>query len=91
MKHGEFDEAILMLQKILVITKLKQPSKGDNGEVARVQRKLAEAFGLKGDLTEATRLKVEAEAMRREIQGQQFHELPDNDLSYAMMNFHAFW
>ncbi|KXG48434.1 Tetratricopeptide-like helical [Penicillium griseofulvum] len=91
MKRGEFDEAILMLQKVLVITKLKQPSKGDNGEVARVQRKLAEALELKGDLLEATRLKVEAEAMRREIQGQRFHELPDSDLSYAMMNFHAFW
>lgn len=80
-----------MLQKVLVITKINQSSKGDSGEVARIQRKLAEALELKGDSIEALKLKTETEEMRREIQGQRYYELPDNDLSYAMMNFHAFW
>lgn len=79
------------MRKVLIITKLNQPFKGDNGEVARVQRKLAEALELKGGVEEALALKLDAEAMRKEIQGLRFDELPDNDLSYAMMNFHAFW
>jgi hypothetical protein len=29
--------------------------------------------------------------MRKEIQGSRFSSLEDNDLSYAMMSFHAFW
>lgn len=80
-----------MLQKVFIITKLNQPFKGDNGEVARVQRKLAEALELRGDAEEALKLKLDAETMRKEIQGHRFDELPDSDLSYAMMNFHAFW
>ena len=80
-----------MLQQVLLIAKLIQPSKGDPGEVARVQRKLAEVYEQKGALDEATRLKNEAEAMRKEVQGERFAELPDCDLSYAMMSFHAFW
>lgn len=80
-----------MLQKVLIIAKLNQPFKGDNGEVARMQRKLAEAMELKGNTQEALQLKADAEKMRKEIQGQRFDELPDSDLSYAMMNFHAFW
>lgn len=80
-----------ILQEVLIVTKLNQPSKGDNGEVARAQRKLAEAYELKGVLHEATRLRTEAEAMRKEIQGPRFEELPDCDLSYAMMSFHACW
>jgi hypothetical protein len=80
-----------MLRGILVVAKLKQPSKGDNGEVARIQRKLAEALDLKGETAEASSLKTEAESMRQAIQGPRFAELPDNDLNYAIMNFHAFW
>lgn len=80
-----------MLQKTLIITKLNKGLKGDNGEVARVQRKLAEALELKGDVEEALKLKLDAEAMRKDIQGHRFDELPDSDLSYAMMSFHAYW
>jgi hypothetical protein len=54
-------------------------------------QKVAEAHELKGDITEATKLKTTAEAMRKEIQGDRFDLLPDEDLSYAMMNFQAFW
>lgn len=80
-----------MLRNVLLIARLNQPSKGDYGEVARIQRQLAKAHECRGDIEEAQRLMNEAENMRREIQGSRFKELPDCDLSYAMMNFHAFW
>jgi hypothetical protein len=79
------------LQRVLIIAELNEPSKGDKGETARIMRKLAEAHELNGDITKATNLKTRAEAMRKEIQGDRFDLLPDTDLSYAMMNFHAFW
>ena len=75
----------------MIVAQLNEPSKGDKGETARIMRKLAEAHELKGDVAEAMRLKASAEAMRKEIQGDRFESLPDEDLSYAMMNFHAFW
>lgn len=80
-----------MLQTLLVIAELNEESKGDKGEIARITRKLAEAFELKGEYETARDLKKSAESMRREIQGDRFTELPDTDLSYAMMSFHAFW
>ena len=79
------------LQRSLVVAELNEVSKGDKGETARVTRKLAEAYELKGDRDTAKDLKESAESMRREIQGDRFEELPDEDISYAMMNFHAFW
>jgi len=54
-------------------------------------RKLAEAYELSGDEAQSTSLKKRAEAMRKEIQGPRFATLPDEDQSYAMMSFHAFW
>lgn len=54
-------------------------------------RKLAEAHLLTGDEEEGNSLKTQAEAMRKEKQGDRFDQLPDEDLSYCMMNFHAFW
>ena len=80
-----------MLKELMILASLNQVSKGDMGEVARVERKLAEAFDLKGDFEEASRLKAAAETKRKDIQGARFDELPDCDLSYAMMNFHAIW
>lgn len=81
----------IALQKILIISQLNERSKGDKGETARITRKLAEAYQLKGETEKAAELKMEAEAMRKEIQGSRFDLLPDEDLSYAMMSFHAFW
>ncbi|KAJ4253831.1 hypothetical protein NW762_010226 [Fusarium torreyae] len=91
MERGSYNQAILILEEVLIIAKLLQPSKGDSGEVARVQRKLAEAYQQKGDIAKAEKFKFDAERMRREVQGDRFPELPDCDLSYAMMSFHAFW
>ncbi|KAM5367170.1 hypothetical protein ACJZ2D_010160 [Fusarium nematophilum] len=95
MKRGEYNEAMhlrlsSMLQDVLRVAEQLEHAKGDKGEVARVQRKLAEAYQLKGETAEAEILKDEAEQMRREIQGDRFSELPDCDLSYAMMSYHAY-
>ena len=56
-----------------------------------VTRKLPEAFELLGEYDTTKMYRESAEGMRREIQGERFEELSDNDLSYAMMSFHAFW
>lgn len=54
-------------------------------------RRLSEALELKGDSVEAFSLKMEAEAIRREIQGERFEELPDCEHSYNLMVYKAFW
>jgi hypothetical protein len=79
------------LSKLLIIAQLNEKGKGDKGETARVMRKLAEAYELNGDIEKSGSLREQAEAMRKEIQGARFEMLPDNDLSYAMLSFHAFW
>ena len=79
------------LQKLVLVARLNEGSKGDKGETARIMRKLAEAFELSGESQTAQETKELAESMRKEIQGDRFDELPDSDLSYAMMSFHAFW
>lgn len=82
------------LEQNLIIAQLNEKGKEDKGEIARVLRKLAEAFHLRGadgDAVKAEDFRVHAEAMREEIQGPRFATLGDSDLSYAMMNFHAFW
>lgn len=79
------------LRKALQMAQRNTPSKGDEGEVARMQRKLAEALEMKGESDEAAKLKNLAETTRREIQGARFESLPDCDLSYAMMNHFVLW
>lgn len=79
------------LRKALQMAQRNTPSKRDEGEVARIQRKLAEALEMKGELEEAAKLKNLAETMRKEIQGARFESLPDCDLSYAMMNHFDLW
>ncbi|KAL8902975.1 MAG: hypothetical protein Q9207_004248 [Kuettlingeria erythrocarpa] len=83
MKKGEFAKAIANLQRLLVVAQLNEESKGDKGETARVTRKLAEAYELNGEIEKAKELKDSAESMRREIQGDRYPELPDDDLSLA--------
>lgn len=79
------------LEAVLVIAKVNEPAKGDKGEVARIQRRLAEAYEKKGVMDKADKLKTEAEQMRKEIQGARYYELPDTDLSYAMMAWKGRW
>lgn len=79
------------LSKILIIAQLNESSKGDKGETARALRKLAEAYELNGDQEQGSNYKLQAETIRKQIQGARFEKLPDEDQSYAMMSFHAFW
>ncbi|TGO07322.1 hypothetical protein BTUL_0292g00080 [Botrytis tulipae] len=95
-KRKQYDIAILQstsndLSKILIIAQLNESSKGDKGETARVLRRLAEAYELNGDQEQGSNYKMQAETIRKQIQGARFEKLPDEDQSYAMMSFHAFW
>lgn len=76
---------------MLELAKRREFSKGDQGETSRVTRKLAEAYELKGDVARAREYRDSAEAMREAIQGPQFSDLEDTDLSYAMMSFNGHW
>lgn len=67
------------------------PSKGDEGEVARMQSKLAEALDMRGESKEAATLRKLAETTRGKKQGARFESLPDCDSSYATMNYFHFW
>jgi hypothetical protein len=46
---------------------------------------------MKGDHGKAAELKAEAEAYRKEIQGDRFTQLPDCERSYNLMVYKAFW
>ncbi|KAF7904611.1 hypothetical protein EAF00_001945 [Botryotinia globosa] len=90
-KRKQYDIAINDLSKILIIAQLNESSKGDKGETARVLRKLAEAYELNGDQEQGSKFKLQAETIRKQIQGARFEKLPDEDQLYAMMSFHTFW
>lgn len=91
MKQGKLVEAIDTLRETILISKIKETSKGNRGETARVMRRLAEALHLNGEVEEAEALKSEAEAIRRQIQGTRFEELGDTEQSYNMLVYVAFW
>jgi hypothetical protein len=56
------------IRGILLICGLREKEKGDQGETARVTRRLAEATALKGLTEEAAKLTAAAEKLRKEIQ-----------------------
>ncbi|KAJ5113782.1 hypothetical protein N7456_002316 [Penicillium angulare] len=62
-----------------------QDSKGDNGEIARVTRKLAECAFYMGNSKKGESLSEIAENMRKELQDDYSGEYDDNDQSYDML------
>ena len=79
------------MRKLLLICELREKSKGDKGEIARVTRRLAEAMGLKGEAEEEARLIQSAEKMRCEIQKGRPWQLPDEERSYDLLVWNEYW
>lgn len=80
-----------LLRKTKVICQLNERVKGDQGDTARVLRCLSEALEGSEDHEEAKKLKIEAEEIRRKIQGHRYEELPDNEQSYNLLVYQLFW
>ena len=70
---------------------ITESTKGDKGEVSRVSRRLAEALELDGQVDEAQKLKLEAEDIRKEMQGERFANLPDTEHSYNLLVCMNYW
>ena len=73
------------LRQTLYIAEFNAAAKGDNGEVARVSRKLATALYEQKDFTEARQLHKSAEEVRKQLQGALYSDLPDTDSSYDVL------
>ena len=70
---------------------LRREAKGDDGEIARITRRLAKALELNGNLVEAQSLQREAETMRKTIQWDRKWQLPDEDRSYDVLVWNEYW
>lgn len=70
---------------------LSEKKKGDRGDTARHIRRLADALRLNGEEEEAEQRRLEAETIRKEVQGERFHTLPDDERTYNLMVYKAFW
>ncbi|KAI4654999.1 uncharacterized protein J4E78_007179 [Alternaria triticimaculans] len=88
--NNEHFEAVDRLNRTLDLCRVAEKNKGDAGDTARVMRKLAEALELAGDKTGRFK-RLEAEAVRRKLQGSRAEELGDTERSYNMLVFVAFW
>lgn len=59
--------------------------KGDKGDIARVLRRLAEAYQRSGDQEASEVSRKTAEMIRQELQGVRFENLPDSEESYDLL------
>ncbi|CAN9407555.1 unnamed protein product [Alternaria alternata] len=89
-RQKKYHEAIERLGRTLDLCRVAEKNKGDAGDTARVMRRLAEALELAGDKTGKYK-RLEAEAVRRKLQGSRAEELGDTERSYNMLVFVAFW
>jgi len=68
-----------------LIAQYNVPQKGDQGDVARVQRRLAELHFRKGREVEGQNLFEIAEMARKEIQGPEWETSGDSEWSYNLL------
>lgn len=73
------------LHEALLIAQYNVPQKGDQGGVARVQRRLAELHLKKCRVEEGQTLQREAESVRRQLQGDQWKDLEDSEASFNLL------
>jgi hypothetical protein len=80
-----------MLNRLDAVSRLRERAKGDKGEIARVTRILADAWHLKGNDVESTRLVTAAEKMRLDIQKDRTWQLLDEKRSYDILVWNEYW
>jgi hypothetical protein len=79
------------LRRTLDLCRVAEKNKGDAGDTARVMRRLAEALEKAGVSKDGAMLRLEAESVRRKLQGSRAETLGDTERSYNMLVFVAFW
>jgi hypothetical protein len=72
-----------------LISEANEKAKGDQGDTARIMRRLADAMIANDQVEEGITLKEEAERIRETVQGERFKDLPDCEESYDLMVFHG--
>jgi hypothetical protein len=80
-----------ILRKALAVARFRAAAKSDQGEVARVLRRLSDALEMNSQFQEAKELKDEAETIRRGLQGEMYDQLGDTEQSYNTLVYVAFW
>ena len=70
---------------------ITEPLKSDKGEIARIVRRLAEAFEIDGQQEKTKELKADAEVMRKIIQGARFEDLSDTEHNYNLLVCINYW
>ncbi|WEW60104.1 hypothetical protein PRK78_005589 [Emydomyces testavorans] len=90
-KQQRYENAIELLAQTKVICRFYEVLKGDQGDTARVLRALAEAYEGLGRHEEAEEHRIQAEDIRKQIQGERFNELPDCEQSYNLLVYQTFW
>jgi hypothetical protein len=75
----------LRLGEALLIAQHNEDEKGDQGDVARVIRRMAEAYIRKGETEDGLKLWQTAETMRKELQGDRYAQLPDTEETYNLL------
>jgi hypothetical protein len=90
-KHSNYSLHSNLLEKTRLICQLNEKRKGDQGDTARVLRRLAEAYELNGEVSKAASMKQTAERIRELLQGERFEELGDTELSYDLLVYSSYW
>jgi hypothetical protein len=80
-----------LLKRTRLVCQLNEKRKGDRGDTARVLRRLAEAYELKGDAAQAASFKEMAEDIRKQLQKERFSELGDTEQSYDLLVYSSYW
>ncbi|RDW67055.1 hypothetical protein BP5796_09804 [Coleophoma crateriformis] len=79
-REGKLEEASNLLQRTLLIAQFNEARKGDKGEIARVIRKLATIYYLRGDNGNGDTLLAKAEVVRKKLQPELLNEENSYDL-----------
>ncbi|KAF2191377.1 TPR-like protein [Zopfia rhizophila CBS 207.26] len=91
LREGHVDEALKNLEQSYALAEQNQATQGDKGDMARVLRKLAEAYYLKGEMAKGRKFHAEAEAIRKELQGNRDANLPDCEEAYDQLVSYYFY
>ncbi|KAK4446016.1 P-loop containing nucleoside triphosphate hydrolase protein [Podospora aff. communis PSN243] len=79
MLQGDYDDALQLLEKALVVCQLNEPHRGNAGEAARVQWRMSQVYERKGMGEEAKRLRGTAEKVKHELLATGDYALVEDD------------
>ena len=72
----------MILEQAKKLTEYNEATQGNKADIARVYRKLAEAFYMSEKAEKAKQLHSSAEGIRKEIQGKEYSLKADSEAEY---------